>query len=249
MMTNSSTFISDISKEEILSFFNQFSQLDDNDQISIAEAYLPLFDQLKQNIMWIEEKNFERTRRTANDYNIFKILGIERDEARFHSAMLANLLNPIQSHKQNLLFLKSFLELCITHDLQFPVPTEAMETGYWEVKCEYDVHPHGRIDILIRNSTLRYLVVIENKVDALEQENQLARYSEWLYKQKINYPIQALVFLTPEGRRPYTASDSPVFCLSYNEDIYHWLEKVIPLVPASNVCEVIRQYSKLVQSL
>ena len=44
-------------------------------------------------------------------FNIFKLLGVGRDEVR-HSKVLANFLNPVGSHGQGKLFLQRLLQHC-----------------------------------------------------------------------------------------------------------------------------------------
>lgn len=81
----------------------------------------------------------------------------------------------------------------------------------------------GRIDILIYNKTNK--VIIENKIFAGDQVNQLLRY--------YNYDKAAkLYYLTLFGTGPSEESTGkgqlkfdPNNCLSYASDILQWLEK------------------------
>src|SRR6266481_7980233 len=59
----------------------------------------------------VRENCRERDRKEAPDFNIFKILKVERIEV-VHSRMLFNLLNPDGSHGQGSRFLTSFIRYC-----------------------------------------------------------------------------------------------------------------------------------------
>jgi hypothetical protein len=109
--------------------------------------------------------------------------------------------------------------------------------------------PYGRLDIVIRSPDLNYLCVIENKVYAGEQSNQLWRYGEWLKTQEQDYPQRALIYLTLHGLASTTAQGVQHFCLSYKRDINWWLTKTIPNVQAPVVKTVVRQYLDLIGKL
>ncbi len=80
----------------------------------------------------------------------------------------------------------------------------------------------GRIDLYISKG--ENAIIIENKIYAEEQYNQLIRYFNYNDK-------AAIVFLTLYGDKPNSTKDNKgnnisnkVICLSYKEDIIKWLE-------------------------
>lgn len=79
------------------------------------------------------------------------------------------------------------------------------------------------MDIVISN---KYdIVVIENKIYAVDQSDQLKRYSEWLNKQeKAN---KKLIYLTLDGHEASNAKDIDYQQISYRNDILQWLDKCI----------------------
>jgi hypothetical protein len=87
------------------------------------------------------------------------------------------------------------------------------------------LHVHrerGHIDVLIEDG--ERAVVIENKLDARDQPQQLQRYHEWAQEQ--GYKEITLLYLTYYGRQPSADSmgDLPVKCISYERHIIPWLE-------------------------
>lgn len=91
-------------------------------------------------------------------------------------------------------------------------------------------------------------MVIENKIGAPEQPEQLQRYYAWLQQQH-EYRNRALVYLTLDGRKSLTAGNNPYFCLSYGEDIAGWLQAALSGVKAIRVREVLGQYLEVVRTL
>ncbi|HEY8689638.1 MAG TPA: PD-(D/E)XK nuclease family protein [Chitinophagaceae bacterium] len=134
-------------------------------------------------------------------YNVFKVLRIEYLEARVHTPFLADLLNPRGLHSQGQIFLDSFLKL---------VSPEKKWTEYEkeniEIKTEHKTS-QGVIDILIfhRNQIKqkRFLIIIENKIFACDQENQIERYYNYALKDlKIPKEQILLVYLKPTRDSP-----------------------------------------------
>ena len=66
----------------------------------------------------IKYENKEK-QKTAEDFNIFEILGVAHLEVSTHSAFIANLLNPKGSHSQGTKFLEKFLEFIGVDDEGF----------------------------------------------------------------------------------------------------------------------------------
>jgi len=104
-------------------------------------------------------------------------------------------------------------------------------------------------------------VILENKILAGDQEDQLDRYYRYAASLRGYSDDQILMFyLTLDGHAPSSFSLDPAERLrmleaqvlveiSYRAHITGWLEAVLPDVKAPAVAEVIRQYVKTLRSL
>ena len=170
-------------------------------------------------ILQKEKVRKEESRKRGERFNVFEMLGVAHYEVT-HSKIIAGFLNPQGSHGQGNLFLRLFLQT---------IETESkinIDTTNAKVYTEHDTGD-GRIDILIEDGT-GHGIVIENKVYAGDQPEQLIRYNSFAenkYK-KGNYTIY---YLTLYG---YEASDNSANgvvykCISYSKDIISWLQHCI----------------------
>jgi hypothetical protein len=119
------------------------------------------------------------------------------------------------------------------------------------VDCEKSV-PDGQLDIVVQSRQLRFLMVVENKIDAYEQDDQIARYQAWLNRRNEKlYPPnkRVLLYLTPYGRLASTASSTDYCRFSYSRDIVAWLRIALPEVQAPRVRDAIIQYLDLIRDL
>lgn len=126
--------------------------------------------------------------------DVFSILGRERHEI-YHSAMLAWLFDPLAPHGLGASFLRAFLQFC---DSDWRLDNARL--GLVEVVCE-ETALKCRADIVIRTGD--FMVVIENKLDAVEGERQCDRLFEAFSKKEEDVRF---VFLSPSGRVPKTAT-------------------------------------------
>lgn len=240
--------MTDISVDQISDFLYQFRALHRSEAIDAVQGFQDAFKRLQEGFHETEQRTIEQARLSAPGFNVFALLGLSHLEVRTHSPMLAHLLNPEASHGQQDLFLSAFLEECAQAFPDFPLPSEDVKSGHWQTYPE--VHTlFGRLDIVVRSPDLNYLCVIENKVYAGEQPDQLWRYGEWLETQKDDYPQRALIYLTLHGVASNTAQDVKYFRLSYKRDIDWWLTKTIPNIQAPVVKTVVRQYLDLIRKL
>ena len=206
------------------------------------------FARLAPRLETIRREAEEYDRKVASRFNIFHLLGMVYDEVNTHSAFLKNLLDPAGSHAQQHLFLDTFLQMCSETSADFPLPNGDLRSGRWRVTAE-KATSYGRLDLVVANLQLGYLLVIENKVYAQDQENQLARYARWMREQLGRYPQQVLIYLTPDGRASSTSRGHDYCRISYHEDISGWLEAVLLHVQASKLRETIRQYLEILPRL
>lgn len=188
-----------------------------NDQVKAAQELL-----VKAGEILREEQ--EKDKNTARRFNVFNALGVERAELA-HSRFLKSLLDPNGIHAQKDLFLRTFLRDVLREE------AEELDLERSEVGTEVSIDK-GRLDIRVILPD-KQIIIIENKVDAGEGEEQLKRYRSCLQKElpaKSGRPHQ-LVFLTPDGRPPALCSPTEVKCVSYRKDIADWLDRLKDKVP------------------
>jgi hypothetical protein len=138
--------------EEFYPIFIEFKEKEDL-VISIFSNELPGIDKA------IRDNKIENEKTSCN-FNTLKLFEINEP---LHSRLLAKLLNPKAEHGQGNKFLTEFLKLL---EIQNP------EEGIWHVTAET-----GRIDVLLRRSFPESIIIIENKSNwAQDQQNQLYRY-------------------------------------------------------------------------
>ena len=168
-------------------------------------------------ILQKEKVRKEESRKRGERFNVFEMLGVAHYEVT-HSKIIAGFLNPQSSHGQGDLFLRLLLQTIETKI--------NIDTSNSKIYTEYDTGD-GRIDILIEDN-VGHGIVIENKVYAGDQPEQLIRYNSFAenkYKEG-NYTIY---YLTLYG---YEASDNSANgivykCISYSEHIINWLQLCI----------------------
>lgn len=181
------------------------------------------YDQLLEEIQLLSEKCKKR-----EPFNAFLSIGVRSQEV-MHSKFIALLLNPEGEHKHKNEFLNRFLKQIEVSDFN---------TSKTKVKCEKNASGR-RIDIVIENPT--QIIIIENKVWAIDQENQLFDY----YKYGIETGKEVfMIYLTPYGHDPSNRSmGDGVFniqCISYESDIIPWIKSC-----ASTVFQDERLYMSL----
>lgn len=153
-------------------------------------------------------------------FNAFDALNIARVEIR-HSNFLSWLLTPTESHGQGDIFLKALLMGVLKNARRQGIqpPFTAIELDGTELVGVEVRREHHRIDLLIRCEQPRFLVAIENKIDAGEHSDQLQRYEQIVREKYPDYP-PLFVFLTPEGEE---ASDEDWVTFSYAELHSIWM--------------------------
>ena len=190
---------------------------------------------LLQQVATITQKNSEILNATGGRFNMFRICGVNHYE-NTHSAIIAELLNPKGTHSLKSELLKAFLSLI---DKDF-VPTDFNPSNA-TVYTEYTTDK-GRIDILIKD-TNKNALIIENKIYAADQYEQLKRYEQFAKKEFKAYQIY---YLTLWGNEASLQSGEGVnyLTISYADTIIRWLDKCIALAARLPlVRETLIQYS------
>ena len=194
-------------------------------------------DKLLIDVKLISEKYDEEASKTGERFNIFSILRLHDSEVRLHSNLISELLNPKGSHGQKDSFLKLFINILIekvlTSENKISIEKNDFDTesaiSNVEVHSGFIIDDYlegGRLDILIKDKN-KNAIIIENKIWAGDQKNQLLRYHKYGQKNLKNF---YLIYLTIDGNTPsnFTTGgvldDSQYLCLSYKSDIILWLE-------------------------
>lgn len=183
----------------------------------------------------------EKEKRGEN-FNIFEILKLRQDETKLHTPFLAELLSPNGSHGLKELFLRAFIEKFL-NNIDFDYKSASVKSefniGYKSEECTKG----GRIDIFISDEQGN-AIIIENKIYACDQQNQLLRYYNYAKDEKLN---AYLFYLTLDGCLPHKKStgnkDIAYECISYRKDILGWLDRCVELSACFPIVrETIRQY-------
>lgn len=183
-------------------------------------------------------------------FNVFNTLGLKTEEVRLHSAFLAELLNPNGSHGLSDTFLKLFLEEVKLPDNYIngnKVSSEKMTERYIGRVTKNE---GGKIDIIVEDGN--HSLIIENKIFAEDQKNQLVRYSNYGKKSFTNG--FKLFYLTLDGHEASEVSVGSTqldyTIISYDKEIINWLDKCIEVSNQKPlVNSVIRQYLELIKQI
>lgn len=217
---------------------------------------------LLQHVFIIQKKYDEFAKITGENFNIFSVLKMDSKEVRMHSAFIGELLNPNGSHGLKELPLKIFIDLLQSKynkteinegetklivdkfilNTESAITTVEKYIGF----TNEDKTEGGRIDIIIEDKN-KNAIIIENKIYAIEQRNQLIRYNNY----SKHTPI---LYLTLDGSPPTSHGELKenidYFNISYKEDIKDWLKLCLKeAVEFPMLREVIKQYLYLIKKL
>ncbi len=152
-------------------------------------------------------KEFAKLHKKFHQFNPLKVLRVSHFEIRL-SNVLGWLIDPDENHQFGSFFIKKLLSRLITRSeneekletidyLPFLYSSLTDAVVYREVKTST-----GRfIDLLVELPSLKVILIIENKFHALESENQLKDYLNYIKTQYSDYTIVP-IYLT-------LASDAP----------------------------------------
>lgn len=210
---------------------------------------------LLQQVSIIQKKYDDLAEYSGEHYNVFDILGVRSDELS-HSAILTNLLDSKGKHGQKDVFLKLFVEQIkpILEKSRYSNHINSFDTEKATAKKEIHIGgiknesaEGGRIDIVVSSGNKH--LIIENKIYAGDQDQQLLRYNN-------HYKDDPIIYLTRFGDEPSIASKGNLvlgtdfICISYHTDISNWLEKCIKEMANKPIIrETLNQYLFLIKSL
>lgn len=154
-------------------------------------------------------------------FNIISVLRKERDEVGLHSRIIAEMLSPDGNHGCGKKNLEAFLSQLGIYEFCVEKVT---------VRREYK-----NVDIYVVNNK-KQAIIIENKIDACDQDNQISRYL--CIAKDEGYLEPWVVYLTLDGRAPSNISitdnekkaigdNGKYIQASYKCDILNWLDSII----------------------
>ena len=130
----------------------------------------------------------ESKKRGNNDYNPLKAVQNPHDEVNMHSGFIYSLLDTNGAHYQDDLFLSLFLEVL------------GLKEWFGSTKNAKVGKEPKDIDLYIYNDTKH--IIIENKINAKDQPNQIATLIQSVKESGVEYENIFVVFLTLKDREP-----------------------------------------------
>ncbi len=216
------------------------------------EAFTSLINQYRV----FRSKTADIKKKEVPFFNIFDILNIRHLEEVLHTPMLCHFLDPKGTHEHQDLFLHLFFEKVLGVNVDMTNISNVL------VDEEFST-PHGRIDIFLRYNLngKKHVLIIENKIYAGDQKEQLKRY--YLFaKDFMELPDEQIqiIYLKPRvGEPSHYSIDKELFELlrsknvlhlkGYREDIYPWLVACYDKVESPSIKAIIKQYSRIIKSL
>jgi hypothetical protein len=201
-------------------------------------------------------------------FNVFTTLLKAGDEVRLHTRFLFMLLNEKGKHDCERLFIELFCDVlselgAINHAGEaFVFPTSdggvagfGLKEFFRGLKADKIIHAnneeargdYGRFDLYFEYEN--HIVLIENKVWAREQDEQVEKYAKFLKEQKPGKKA-LLLYLTLDGKEAQTAAKQPYARISYSSHILAWLDKCLQATYAFvNINQTIQQYKQVVERL
>jgi hypothetical protein len=200
----------------------------------------------------------------AINYNIFDVLNIRYRETKTHTPFLANLLRSKSTHGQQLLFYNEFISQLegelINRSLDL---FKVKSLSNYQVIEEKDTLVYGRIDILIKSigTHNKFAIIIENKINAGDQKNQLQRYYDYCSKTlALKDDEIIIVYLTKSGlnasdesiskdKRNELIEKGVLVNMSYHKHIKKMLEKCLDQIDANNLRVLLEQYISIIKHI
>ncbi len=146
-----------------------------------------------------------------NRFNPIRVMRMERMEIR-HSAILAWLLDPKESHGLDDKFLKAFLGEALRGQSALGFPT-AIDVARADLRDAVIRREWQNIDIFIHSVRNGWGFVVENKYDSKQHEGQLTKYLERVIAglgSEADDLIVRGIFLTLHGEEPADKRYAPI---------------------------------------
>lgn len=201
-------------------------------------------------VVGIIDEYEEEKRKQGLDNNIFTLMEIERRELKTHEYMILAILR----HRTELV--KQFMEC-----MELP---KSFQNESWNIEKEHHIVTKGklgRIDLFFTSkpkmrTKKKKCVVVELKIDAGDQNNQLKRYKDYVIEKGYaeNGNEYKIIYLTLDGKEPSEqscrGSKKNILLRSFEEHILLWLESCIEICQEyGDDVSFIQQYQILVKKL
>ena len=202
----------------------------------------------------IKAQNEQKKIRGFSDYNIFLTLRKDSDEVNLHSRFIHSLLDPSSNHNQGTIFLDLFMRSCSLDEFKIDINN---------AKVTREDH---NIDILISDEVNSKYIIIENKIYAEDQKEQIQNYIKHIYDELDEKADIYVLYLTLYGKKPSNASlgefkldgnylkngkqQVKFKSISYKNDILKWLNEC--RTEMQNLLKfdlIISQYIDVIKSL
>lgn len=210
----------------------------------MSESDLPNSRALED--LFVNNPRLERVEAYLNRFNPIRIMKMERREIR-HSAILAWLLDPAESHGLGDRFLKAFLAEAYrgNNGIDGPSALEIIQSDLRdaEVRLEWQ-----NIDIFIFSPRNAWAFIIENKFDSSQHSNQLQRYLDKvraIYRERTGLRICGVLLTLREE-----AAQVPSFVEIRYETICGFLPRFLEQeahVLRPEIAVFIRQYIEIIE--
>lgn len=199
--------------EEQLDIIKYFKEMDNRFFQTIEQYFV---NKTLTAVEVITKKNEEMLQHSAQDYNIYKVMQIDKKELLI-IRVISDLLNPNGSHRQGAIFLSYFLEQT------FPTKHYSLdELKDAHVFKEYKINNEVQIDIFIVIGETRIPVVLKiNQKDAVKPITEFVTYATG--------ENPAILYITPYGTKPtfdlnLHNNENILICLSFETDLFEWLQ-------------------------
>lgn len=178
------------------------------------------------------KKHKQNRIKNGDDFNIFKITGIQSDEVKM-CRMLAEIIDPMGTHNEGQFFIRSFIKKVLYLDIAED------ELASARVYVEYHTGADRRIDIAI--VTNRRFIPIEVKIYAEDQTRQCRDYYDFALSQKKS-EVSKVYYLTLDGHLPQKSGTEgltpiendnmvvgyeEIVAISFRKEICTWLEECL----------------------
>lgn len=195
---------------------------------------------------------YKKDQSEASRFNLFSILKVNWLEAKLHTPFLTELLNPQGTHSQGDLFYKEFIRIVLPENDQKVFGN--INTRNFYIKDEEAIK-NGFIDIYIHHKDDKnpFMIILENKILAGDQDKQLTRYYEHAKEKLKSAETIRLVYLTLDEYTPTEISmeesqqnelieKGQLIIISYKKEITAWLKNCMDLVKSPKIKYSISQY-------
>ena len=147
----------------------------------------------------LQNINEQKKKSGIHDYSLMNALLKKTDEVNLHSNFIYSMINPNSSHYYGNQFLKLFLE-------------SINEDDFIDIENAKVYKEKGKIDLLVEDGN--HVLIIENKLRAVDQEYQISRYIQhvienYLDNDKENLETKIhIVYLSEYKATPFDKSQS-----------------------------------------